>query len=149
MTHIYVDADACPVKEEVERIAERHNVQVTLVADGGLRPSRHPLVRQQIVATGADAADDWIVENAKPEDIVVTGDIPLAKRCLELGASVIGHTGRIFDANSIGMAMAMRDLKQQVREANQTQTFNRSFTKADRSTFLQVLHQLVIDKLKI
>lgn len=141
--NIYVDADACPVKEEVVRVAERHNIQVLMVADGGLRPSRNPLVRNHIVAQGADAADDWIAENISKSDIVVTSDIPLAKRCLDNAAIAIKPNGRLFDEANIGMALAMRDLKQHIRESQQTQTFNASFTKADRSNFLQALDRLI------
>lgn len=144
---IYVDADACPVKEEVVRVAERHNIQVIMVADGGLRPSRHDLVRNQIVMQGADAADDWIAENIKETDICITNDIPLAKRCLERNAAAIRPNGKLFDEENIGMALAMREVKQHIRESQQTQTYNAGFTKADRSAFLQGLHALLV-KLK-
>lgn len=141
---IYVDADACPVKDEVVRVAERHNTQVIMVADGGLRPSRNPLVRNQIVAAGPDAADNWIAENISSDDICVTSDIPLAKRCLEAGAIAVRPNGKLFDEENIGMALAMRDLKQHIREASQSQTYNQSFTKADRSAFLESLHRLLV-----
>ncbi|MDJ0613818.1 MAG: YaiI/YqxD family protein [Rhizobiaceae bacterium] len=141
---IYVDADACPVKEEVVRVAERHNTHVIMVADGGLRPSRHDLVRNHIVSQGADAADDWIAENITASDICVTSDIPLAKRCLEKGASAIRPNGKLFDEQNIGMALAMREVKQHIRESQQTQTYNVGFTKADRSAFLQALHALLV-----
>ena len=144
MTIIYVDADACPVKEEVVRVAERHNVQVIMVADGGLRPSRHDLVRNHIVPQGADAADDWIAENITSADICVTSDIPLAKRCLESGATALRPNGKVFDDDNIGMALAMREVKQHIRESQQVQTFNAGFTKADRSAFLDTLHRLVL-----
>ena len=143
---IYVDADACPVKEEVVRVAERHNVEVVMVADGGLRPSRHDLVRNQIVSSGADAADDWIAGNIASNDICVTSDIPLAKRCLDRGALAIRPNGKTFDSTNIGMALAMRELKQHIRESQQTQTFNASFSKADRSAFLEALHRLLLDR---
>ena len=140
---IYVDADACPVKEEVIRVAERHNCSVIMVADGGLRPSRHDLVRNHIVTQGADAADDWIAENITSADICVTNDIPLAKRCLEKHAFAIRPNGKIFDQDNIGMALAMREVKQHIRESQQTQTYNAGFTKQDRSNFLQALHRLI------
>ncbi|MEM9331005.1 MAG: YaiI/YqxD family protein [Pseudomonadota bacterium] len=141
---IFVDADACPVKDEIIRVAERHNTTVIMVADGGLRPSRHDLVRNQIVPQGADAADDWIAENITATDICVTGDIPLAKRCLEKGATAIRPNGKLFDETNIGMALAMRELKQHIRESQQTQTYNASFTKGDRSAFLESLHRLLV-----
>ena len=143
-TIIYVDADACPVKDEIIRVAERHNCQVIMVADGGLRPIRHELVRLHIVPQGADAADDWIAENITSDDICVTSDIPLAKRCLELNAIAIRPNGKLFDQDNIGMALAMRDLKQHIRETQQTQTFSASFSKADRSNFMQSMHQLLL-----
>lgn len=144
MTILYVDADACPVKEETVRVAERHNIQVIMVADGGLRPLRHDLVRNHIVAQGADAADDWIADEITASDICITNDIPLARRCLEKGASAIRPNGKIFDMANIGMALAMREINQHIREANQTQTFNAGFTRQDRSAFLDTLHKLVL-----
>lgn len=141
---IYVDADACPVKDEVVRVAERHGVGVVMVADGGLRPSRHELVRNHIVTQGSDAADDWIAGNISNRDVCVTSDIPLAKRCLEKGATAIRPDGRVFDGTNIGMAMAMRELGQHLREASGKQTYNASFTRADRSAFLERLHQLLV-----
>lgn len=127
-------------------MAERHNTPVVMVADGGLRPSRHDLVRNHIVAQGADAADDWIAENITEHDICITNDIPLAKRCLEKGASAIRPNGKLFDEENIGMALAMREIKQHIRESQQTQTFNASFTKADRSAFLEALHRLLVSQ---
>lgn len=140
---LFVDADACPVKDEVVRVAERHNLQVIMVADGGLRPSRHDLVRNHIVAQGADAADDWIAENITSEDICITNDIPLAKRCLEKHTTAVRPNGKVFDEENIGMALAMREIKQHIRESQQTQTYNAGFTKQDRSNFLQALDRLI------
>src|SRR5687768_5643678 len=117
---IYVDADACPVKEEVVRVASRHGTMVTFVANSGLRPSRDPLIRNVVVPQGADAADDWIAEHAAPGDIVVTADIPLAGRVLARGAIVLGPTGRPFTTDSIGMALAMRELNQHRRETGES-----------------------------
>ena len=114
-----------------------------MVADGGLRPSRNPFVKIHIVAQGADAADDWIAENITQADICITSDIPLAKRCLEKNAKTIKPTGKLFDETNIGMALATRDLKQHIRESQQTQTFNASFSKQDRSNFLQALDRLI------
>lgn len=140
MLELYVDGDACPVKPEVERVAERHGLRVTIVSNGGLRPSRNPLVRHITVGNGADAADDWIVTEAGAGDIVVTADIPLAARALAKSARVLGPTGKIFTETSIGMALGMRDLHRHLRESSPGgQTFNAGFTKQDRSRFLGVL----------
>ena len=140
---IYVDADACPVKAEVEKVAERHGVVITYVSNGGLRPSRDPMIRNVVVSKSADAADDWIVENAKPNDIVITADIPLAARTVALGAHVLGPTGRPFTPETIGMAVAMRDLKQHLRETGESKGYNASFSRQDRSRFLAALDQTV------
>jgi hypothetical protein len=140
---IYVDADACPVKDEVLRVAERHGLATTLVANFGLRPSRDPMIRTVMVPQGADAADDWIVEHVTAGDIVVTNDIPLARRALEKGASVLGATGKPFTSASIGMALAMRELNQHLRETGESRGLNASFTAKDRQSFLQALDEAV------
>lgn len=142
--HIYVDADACPVKEEAVRVATRHGLVVTFVANFGLRPSRDPMIRNVVVPQGADAADDWIVEQAVAGDVVVTADIPLAKRALENGAVVLGPTGRLFTAASIGMALAMRELNQHLRETGESRGLNAAFTNKDRQSFLQALDEVVV-----
>lgn len=139
---IYVDADACPVKAEAERVADRLGLMVVFVSNGGLRPSRNPMVRHVVVAKDADAADDWIVENARENDIVVTADIPLAARTVALGAHVLGVTGKPFTRDTIGMAVAMRDLKQHLRETGESKGYNAGFTPADRSRFLGGLDQM-------
>ena len=140
---ILVDADACPVKAEVEKVAERHGVVVTYVSNGGLRPSRDAMIRNVVVSKGADAADDWIVDNAHANDIVITSDIPLAARAVALGAHVLGPTGRPFTPETIGMAVAMRDLKQHLRETGESKGYNAEFTRQDRSRFLGALDQVV------
>ena len=140
---IYVDADACPVKDEVVKVAERHGLPVVFVANGGLRPSRDPMIRHVVVSKGADAADDWIVENARENDIVLTADIPLASRTVALGAHVLGPTGKAFTPESIGMAVAMRDLKQHLRETGEIKGYNAGFSREDRSRFLGALDQAV------
>lgn len=137
--HIYVDADACPVKDEVAKVAGRHGLVVTFVSNGGLRPSRDPMIRNVVVSKGADAADDWIVENAMPNDIVITSDIPLAARTVALGAHVLGPTGKPFTPETIGMAVAMRDLKQHLRETGEIRGHNPAFVAKDRSAFLSAL----------
>jgi len=140
---LYVDADACPVKEEILKVAERHNLKVIQVADGGLRPSRNPLVQNVIVSQGADAADDWIADHIDNGDICITGDIPLAKRCIEKQAHALKPNGKRFDEANIGMALAMREINQHIRESHQTQTYNAGFTQKDRSNFLQELERLI------
>ena len=133
---IFVDADACPVKDEVLRVAERHGLVTTFVANFGLRPSRDPMIRNIMVPQGADAADDWIVEHAGANDLVVTSDIPLAGRALKNGAIVLGPTGKPFTEHSIGMALAMRELNQHLRETGESKGYNAGFTAKDRSNFL-------------
>jgi hypothetical protein len=140
---IFVDADACPVQDEVARVAWRHGLVVTYVANSGLRPSRDPMIRNVIVPQGADAADDWIVEHVAAGDIVVTADIPLARRALDKGAIVLGPTGRPFTPDSIGMALGMRELNQHLRETGESRGFNAGYTARDRSAFLQALDEAV------
>jgi uncharacterized protein len=140
---ILVDADACPVKDEVLRVAERHGLKVILVANFGLRPSRDPMIETVVVAKGPDAADDWIAEAAEAGDIVVTADIPLASRALAKGATALGPTGRAFTETSIGMALAMRELNQHLRETGESRGLNAGFTPKDRRAFLQALDEAV------
>ncbi|MDQ0457291.1 YaiI/YqxD family protein [Rhizobium paknamense] len=142
MTSIYVDADACPVKQEILRVAERHDLPVTFVANSGLRPSRDPMVRNVIVSNGFDAADNWIAEHATTGDIVITADVPLAVRCVAAGALVTGPSGRVFDQTNIGMASAMRDLGAHLRETGESKGYNAAFTQRDRSQFLETLDRL-------
>src|ERR1700690_2510221 len=139
MLEIYVDGDACPVKQEVESVATRHGLTVHIVSNGGLRPSRNPLVKSVTVAEGADAADDWIAERIGPGDIAITADIPLAARCLKKSGRVVSPTGRPFTETTIGMALGMRDLHRHLREATGNQTYNAGFTRQDRSRFLGAL----------
>lgn len=139
---IYVDADACPVKPEILKVAERHGLEVSLVANSGLRPSRDPMIHNIIVSGAFDAADDWIAERAGQGDIVITADVPLAGRCVAKGAHVTGPTGRIFDATNIGMASAMRDLGAHLRETGESKGYNAAFSARDRSKFLETLDRL-------
>jgi len=141
--HIYVDADACPVKEEVYRVAQRYGLHVTLVAGGWMRIPNEPRLSLEVVDQGFDAADDWIVTHAERNDIVITADIPLAARCLERGAHVIGPTGRPFTETSIGDAMATRNLLSEMRGAGLDSGGPPPFTPRDRSRFLQALDRAV------
>ncbi len=147
-TTIYVDGDACPVKDEVVRVAERFNVPVVLVSNSGFRSRRSDLVRQVIVPEEPDAADNWIADHIDEGDIAITSDIPLAARCLEKNADVLGNDGRPFAEHNIGEALAMRDLKSHLRETGDIKGYNPSFTKKDRSRFLQALDQLLSKKNK-
>ncbi len=145
MTVLYIDADACPVRDEAERVATRHKLRMVVVSNGGLRPSRNPLVETVIVSAGADEADKWIADRCGPGDLVVTGDIPLAARCLEAGARVLRHTGEAFTAANIGQQLAMRDLMADLRAANPLAQGGggKPFSKADRSRFLDALEREV------
>lgn len=143
MVEIYIDADACPVKDEVLRVATRHTLKTYMVSDGGIRPSQNPLVELVIVTQGADAADDWIADHIQKADICITNDIPLAARCLENDALAIKPNGERFTENSIGMALANRELMQNLRETGQITGGPRPFSKTDRSEFLNGLETTV------
>ena len=139
---IYVDADACPVKPEVEKVGTRHRVKMFVVSNGGLRPSQNPLVETVIVSDGPDVADMWIAERAGPGDVVITGDIPLAAKCVEAGAQVLKHNGEPLTAANIGNVLATRDLMSDLRAADPfRQGGGKGFTKADRSRFLDALER--------
>mgnify|MGYP000212250720 CR=1 FL=1 len=140
---IYVDADACPVKDEVLRVADRHGLRVYLVSNQWLRLEVGPLVEKVVVSEGADEADNWIVDQVASGDLVITADIPLAKRTLDKKAIALGPTGRLFNEQNIGMAMAMRELNQHLRETGESKGYNASFTKRDRSNFLQEIERLI------
>lgn len=142
-TIVYVDADACPVKDEVVRVAERHGLAVKMVANSWMRLPASALVERVVVSGDPDAADDWIASRIVPADIAVTADIPLAARCLRSGAQVIGPTGKPFTESSIGMALAMRDLMRDLREAGEVRGGNPHFSRSDRSSFLQALEAAV------
>ncbi len=137
---IYVDADACPVKSEVETVATRRSVKVAMVSNGGIRPSANPLVESIYVSEGADEADKWIADRAGPGDVVVTGDIPLAAKCVEAGARVLKPNGEVLSERNVREALAMRDLAADLRAADPfRQGGGRAFSKADRSRFLEAL----------
>ena len=141
---IYIDADACPVKDETIRVAERHNVKVAIVSNGGLRPNPHPLVDNITVAAGADVVDMWIADRAGTGDVVITGDIPLAARVIENGAEVIKHNGDRLNARNIGQILATRDLMADIRAADPFHMGGgKPFGKADRSNFLNQLEKLL------
>ncbi|MBY0562196.1 YaiI/YqxD family protein [Hyphomicrobium sp.] len=140
---IYVDADACPVKAEVVRVATRHELPVHMVSNSWMRIETNPLVKLVVVQEGPDAADDWIAERIGPSDIAVTADILLAARCLKAGAQCIGPTGKTFSDANIGMAVAMREMQRHLRETGESRGFNPSFTPRDRSQFLQALENAV------
>ena len=140
---IYVDADGCPVKEEVYRVARRHDLPVRLVANSWMRIPDDRRVKLKVVSGAFDAADDWIVKVVSAKDLVVTADIPLAARCLEKGAKVIGHRGRPFTEDSIGEALASRELMSQLREMGVVSGGPRPFAKKDRSSFLHSLDEAV------
>lgn len=133
---IYVDADACPVKAEAEAVATRHKVRLALVCNGGLRPSSNSLIEVIYVPDGPDEADKWIAERAGPGDVVVTGDIPLASKCVEAGAQVVKHDGEALTVANIGQVLATRDLMADLRAADPfRQGGGKAFSKADRSRF--------------
>ncbi len=141
---IHVDADACPVRVEAERVATRHGMLLFLVSDGGLRPSRNSLVKTVFVPGGPDAADEWIAGRAGPGDVVVTADIPLAARCLGAGARVLRPDGTALARNNMGNALAMRDLMAGLRAADPFRRGSgRAFSKADRARFLDALEGAV------
>ncbi|ABV91859.1 protein of unknown function DUF188 [Dinoroseobacter shibae DFL 12 = DSM 16493] len=141
---LYIDADACPVKVEAERVATRHGVKMFVVSNGGLRPSQNPLVEMVFVPDGPDLADMWIAERAEPGDVVVTGDIPLAAKCVEAGAEVLKHNGERLTRANIGNVLATRDLMSDLRAADPfRQGGGRAFSKADRSRFLDALERAI------
>ena len=140
--NIIVDADACPVKEEVLRVARRHHLEVTLVANSRMRLPKEKRLRLVVVSDGFDAADDWIVARVQPLDVVVTADVVLASRCVKAGARVLGPGGKPFTEDNVGQAVAMRDLMADLRSADPfRQGGGKGFTKADRSRFLDALER--------
>jgi uncharacterized protein len=141
---IYVDADACPVKAEAERVATRHGLRMFVVSNGGIRPSPHPLVETVIVPDGPDVADMWIADRATKGDVVVTADIPLAARCIAGGARVVKHNGEVLTERNIGGVLASRDLMADLRAADPFRMGGgRPYSKADRARFLDTLEREV------
>lgn len=143
MLIIYVDADACPVKEEIFRVAKRHNLQVYLVSNSRLNIAVDDNVHKIQVGSDIDAADNWISEHIKIHDIVVTVDILLADRCLKQGARAISPSGKVFNDANIGSAKAMRELRAYLRETGLAPSYNTSFSKKKRSLFLQALEEII------
>ena len=141
---IYVDADACPVKDEIYRVAARHSLKVHVVSNSGVAVPRDPMIERVVVAEGMDKADDWITERAKPGAIVITADIPLASRCLKAGASVIAPNGRAFTEDSIGMTLATRNLMDELRSAGALTGGPKPFSPSDRSNFLSALDRAIV-----
>lgn len=142
--HIYVDADACPVKSEVAKVAERHGLVVTYVANAWMQTPRGPRLRMQVVPDAFDATDDWIAEQMVPADVVITADIPLASRCLKKGARVLDPSGKPFTDDNIGNAMATRELMSNLRSYG-VRGGAPPFGPRDRSRFLEALELMVRD----
>ena len=140
---IFVDADACPVKDEAAKVAARHDLMITFVSNSHMRLPVGDKVKRSVVGGKADEADDWIVEQVQPQDIVITADVPLAARAHKKGAHVINHNGKAFSGDSIGMALAMRNLMSQLRESGDVKGSNPVFTPTDRSRFLQSLENTI------
>ena len=143
MLHIFVDADACPVKQEVYRVASRYGLEVKLVSNSWMRIPDDRWITLEVVEDGTDVADDWIVEHVQPDDIVITADILLASRCLKKGAGVIGTTGKPFTEDNIGQAVATRDLLSELRGTGEIMGGPPPLTKRDRSRFLQQLDNMI------
>ena len=143
MVKIYVDADACPVKNEIEKIATRHNLITYMVCNGGIRPSRNSLIKLVIVKKVSDAADNWIIDHIGKADICVTNDIPLAEHCLKKGALVITPHGKTFTQDNIGMALATREIMGQLRESGEESGGPPPFSKVDRSNFLNLMETTI------
>ncbi len=143
MLHIFVDADACPVKKEVYRVANRYRLDITLVANAWMRIPNERWISLEVVPDGFDAADDWIVEHVQPHDIVVTADILLASRCVKKGARAIGSSGKPFTEENIGDAVATRDLLSELRGAGEITGGPPPLQKRDRSRFLQKLDEMI------
>lgn len=143
MTAIYIDADACPVKAEAVRVADRHGLTVYMVSNGGIRPDRNPLVELVVVSDALDAADDWIAERIGPGDVCITSDVPLADRCIKRDALVLRPNGDAFTKDNIGTALAGRNLMQDLREAGEITGGPKPFGKADRSAFLNSLEATI------
>src|SRR5690606_23254205 len=141
---VLIDADACPVKDEVYRVAARYGIRVFVVANAFIHVPNDPLIARVVVPAGADAADDWIAPRATPATVVITNDIPLADRAVKKGATVLAANGRVFSEASIGAALATRNLMEELRSAGQATRGPRPFARQDRSAFLQALDAAIV-----
>ncbi|GLV27887.1 UPF0178 protein [Sphingobium sp. TomTYG75] len=144
MIQILIDADACPVKDEIYKVALRHAVPVTVVSNSPLRIPRHPLISRTVVSDGFDAADDWIAERVTAGTVVITADILLADRCLKMGGAVISPTGKPFTNASIGNAIAVRAIMADLRAGSDHVGGPAAFSKVDRSRFLSALDETLV-----
>lgn len=141
---VYIDADACPVKDETYRVAERYGLSVAVVANSFIQVPREPWIERIVVSEKFDAADDWIAERARPGTIVITSDVPLASRCVKAGAEVLAPTGKPFSESGIGLALATRNLMQDLREAGAITGGPKPFSARDRSAYLGALDRIVV-----
>jgi uncharacterized protein YaiI (UPF0178 family) len=141
---LYIDADACPVKDEVYRVAARYGLKTYVVANTPIAVPKHPLIERVTVPEGPDVADDWIAERAGPGAIAVTADVPLASRCVKAGATTLAPTGKEFDADSVGMALATRNLMDDLRSAGEVTGGPKPFGPRERSAFLQALDRAIV-----
>jgi uncharacterized protein YaiI (UPF0178 family) len=148
MLNIYIDGDSCPVKDEILRVAMRHDLEVYLVSNRWTTKVMGPKVHKILVTAGADVADYWIEEHIENNDIAITADILLAERCLKKGAYVVGPQGKRFNEENIGVIVAMRNLTTHLRETGEISSYNSAMTKQDRSKFLQEI-ETIIQKIKI
>jgi uncharacterized protein YaiI (UPF0178 family) len=146
---VYIDADACPVKDETYKVAARYGLKTVVVSNSFIQIPQSPLISRQIVDAGPDVADDWIAEQATPGDVVITNDIPLAERVLTKRAHAIAPNGRAFTPDSIGAAIAQRALMEQIRSTGEITGGPRPFAAADRSHFLQTLDQVIVKQRRL
>lgn len=148
MLDVFVDADACPVKQEIYKVARRYNLKVILVSNSWMRTPEASWIELVVVDKGADVADDWIVEHVQKKDLVISGDIPLASRCIKKGAQVLGHTGRPFTEDNIANALAVRNLLADLRDEGIMTKGPKPFSKKDRSQFLQSMDEMIVKTIK-
>ncbi len=148
MLDVFVDADACPVKQEIYKVARRYNLKVILVSNSWMRTPESSWIELVFVYKGADVSDDWIVEHVQKKDLVISGDIPLASRCIKKGAQVLGHTGRPFTEDNIANALAVRNLLADLRDEGIMTKGPKPFSKKDRSQFLQSMDEMIVKIIK-